>query len=257
MNVTYFGANSWLLEWGGLRILVDPWLVGSLVFGGLEWLFKGDRTQPIDALPENIDLILLSQGLEDHAHRPTLEALDRQIPVVASQNAAKVVEAIGYQHITALTPGETHHFQEQLEIRAFEGAPIGLQPENGYLIKHLGLGQSLYYEPHGFPPNDFETYAPVDVVISPVVNLELPIVGAILKGHVTAPQLAKGLKPKAFLPTAAGGDIDYHGILISVLRTVGGVDALRSSLANSGLTTQLIEPQPREATSLELDSPVA
>jgi len=33
MQLTWFGANSWLLEWQQ-RILIDPWLVGSLVFGG-------------------------------------------------------------------------------------------------------------------------------------------------------------------------------------------------------------------------------
>ncbi len=252
MDVTYFGANSWLLHWGDLRVLIDPWLVGPLVFGNLDWLFKGDRPQPIDPLPANVDLILLSQGLDDHAHRPTLKMLDRSIPVVASPNAAKVVQELGYQHITALAHGDTHIVQDQLKIRAFKGAPVGLQPENGYLINHLSLRQSLYYEPHGFPPDQLDSYAPVDVVISPVVNLELPVVGAILKGHVTAPQLVQRLQPQAFLPTADGGDISYSGILLSVLHTVGGVDALRAVLAKENLATRVIEPQSRVTTCLNL-----
>jgi L-ascorbate metabolism protein UlaG (beta-lactamase superfamily) len=41
MRLIYFGANSWLIELGQQRILIDPWLVGSLMFGNLTWLFKG------------------------------------------------------------------------------------------------------------------------------------------------------------------------------------------------------------------------
>jgi L-ascorbate metabolism protein UlaG (beta-lactamase superfamily) len=39
MQLTYFGANGWLLELAGQRLLLDPWLVGPLRFGGAGWLF--------------------------------------------------------------------------------------------------------------------------------------------------------------------------------------------------------------------------
>jgi L-ascorbate metabolism protein UlaG (beta-lactamase superfamily) len=114
MYLTYYGANSWLLEFDNMRVLIDPWLVGSLVFANQEWLFKGDRLNAIEPLPDNIDLILLSQGLEDHAHRPTLETLPHQIPVIASPNGAKVATEMGYETVTALAPGETHLFRDSL-----------------------------------------------------------------------------------------------------------------------------------------------
>jgi len=171
MHLTYFGANSWLIELGQKRILIDPWLVGSLVFGNLPWLFKGDRTQPLEQIPDKIDLILLSQGLEDHAHRPTLEQLDKTIPVIGSPSAAKVVQQLGYTQVTSLSPGQTFTLANQIEIRAIQGAPIGLQAENAYLLKQLEVGTTLYYEPHGYPCAELKNYAPVDVVISPVVNL--------------------------------------------------------------------------------------
>lgn len=60
------------IEMGGQRILLDPWLIGTLVFGNLPWLFKGSRATS-SPIPENIDLILLSQGLEDLTHPPTLQ----------------------------------------------------------------------------------------------------------------------------------------------------------------------------------------
>ncbi|NET11348.1 MAG: MBL fold metallo-hydrolase [Symploca sp. SIO2B6] len=244
MHYTYYGANSWLLELGGYRVLVDPWLVGSLVFGNAPWFFKGDRHQPIDSLPENIDLILLSQGLPDHAHPPTLEKLDRQIPVIASPSAAKLVKSLGYSHITTLAPGETTEFANTLHIQALSGAPIGLQVENGYLLTETTRPLRLYYEPHGFPPSTLHTIDPVDVVISPVMNLGLPVVGPIIKGNDTALPLAQQLSPKLFLSTAVGGDVVYTGILDQFLQTAGTIEAFQAAVSQQNLPTQVIDPLP-------------
>jgi L-ascorbate metabolism protein UlaG (beta-lactamase superfamily) len=252
MQLTYFGANSWLLELGKQRILIDPWLVGSLIFGNLPWLFKGQRKNPLSALPDKIDLILLSQGLEDHAHRPTLEKLDKTIPVVGSLSAAKVVKELGYTEVTSLAPSQTFTLANQIQIQALPGAAIGLTTENAYFVKDLLEGSTLYYEPHGFPATEVKNYAPVDVVISPVVNLEIPIVGPIIKGSTTALQLAQWLKPQVFLPTAAGGDVEYDGFLNSVLRTVGSVEDLQAQLTQHNLSTQVIEPTPGEPLQVTL-----
>ena len=94
MYLTWLDSNSWLIEIGSKQILIDPWIVGPLVFGNLSWLFKGERLTPRN-IPEKVDLIVLSQGLEDHAHPETLKQLDKNIPVVASPTAAKVVQDLG------------------------------------------------------------------------------------------------------------------------------------------------------------------
>lgn len=256
MQLTYYGANSWLVELADRRLLIDPWLVSSLVFGNLPWLFKGDRPNP-PAIPQNIDAIVLSQGLEDHAHKPTLKILDRTIPVIGSPNAARVVRELGYQNVTELTPGETHILAEAIEIRAFPGAPIGLQKENAFLITDLSSKAKIYYEPHGFPPEEIKNYAPVDVVINPVVNLELPLAGAIINGQQSAYQLAQWLRPQVMLPTAAGGDVDYQGVLISLLQAKGSLEELRSRLSASHPQTRVIDPQPGEPLTLDLQTQVA
>lgn len=258
MHLTYFGANSWLLELGQQRILIDPWLVGSLVFGNVPWFFKGDKPPLLDALPEQIDLILLSQGLEDHAHKPTLEKLDKTIPVVGSASAAKVVKELGYTQVTSLTPQQTFTLANQVEIRALPGASIGpLQQENAYLLKELAGGITLYYEPHGYPPIELKDYAPVDVVISPIVSIEVPVLGPIIQGNKTALQLADWVKPQVFLNTAAGGNVEYAGFLNSLLRMVGSMEELRSQLAQHNLSTQVIDPQLKETIELNLSRQVA
>jgi L-ascorbate metabolism protein UlaG (beta-lactamase superfamily) len=91
MRLTRIDLNSWLFHLAGRTILVDPWLVDPLVFYGQPWLFTASHNTPLAVTPETlppIDLILLSQGVDDHCHKPTLERLDRAIPVVASPAAA-------------------------------------------------------------------------------------------------------------------------------------------------------------------------
>jgi L-ascorbate metabolism protein UlaG (beta-lactamase superfamily) len=241
MFLTWLDSNSWLIEMGGKRILLDPWLVGSLSFGNLTWLFEGKKNR-VRSIPENIDLILLSQGLPDHAHVPTLEKLDRSIPVVGSPGAVKVAEQLGY-HATALGHGEEFVLADAVKIRAFPGSPVGpTTVENGYLVTDLGQQSRLYYEPHGYHSPTLKEFAPVDVVITPIIDLKLPLLGAVIKGSTSAVQVAEWLKPQVILPTAAGGDISFEGLLMSVLKAEGGADEVRSLLAEKGLGVKVMEP---------------
>lgn len=253
MYLTYLDSNSWLIEMGGKSILLDPWLVGPLVFGGIDWLFKGTRPKE-RPIPDNIDLILLSQGLEDHAHPPTLKQLDRNIPVVGSPNAAKVVQELGFTSITSLAHGESFTFNQSLEIKAVPGSPIGpTLLENGYLVKELESGLTLYYEPHGYHSPSLKEFAPVDVVITPIIDLVLPIVGPFIKGTKSALEVAQWLQPQVMLPTAAGGDVEFEGLLIKLLRAVGSAAEFQATLAQNHLKTRVIEPTPGSRFEVPLE----
>jgi L-ascorbate metabolism protein UlaG (beta-lactamase superfamily) len=256
MHLTWLDSNSWLIELGGQRILLDPWLVGSLVFGNLTWLIKGDHLTP-RPIPEQIDLILLSQGLEDHAHPPTLQQLDRRIPVVGSPTAAKVAQTLGYTCVTALTHGESFTLADQVTIQATPGSLVGFQlVENGYLLTETASGHTLYYEPHGSHPPALQNAAPVDVVITPLIDLEIPLIGSVIKGTQSAFQVAQWLKPQVMLPTAAGGDVVFKGLLMSLLRAKGSLADLRSLLAQHNLTTQVWEPKPGDRFAVPLQQRV-
>jgi L-ascorbate metabolism protein UlaG (beta-lactamase superfamily) len=252
MDLTYFDSNSWLIEIEGKRILLDPWLVGELVFINLPWLFQGKKNNP-HPIPDNIDLILLSQGLEDHAHPPTLQQLDRNIPVVASPNAAKVVKNLGYKQITPLPHGESYTLADKVEIKAVVGSPIGpTLIENGYVLKSLVSGKTLYYEPHGYHSPSLKENVPIDVVIAPIISLKLPLLGAVIKGQTTALELCQSLKPQYILSTAAGGDITFEGLLMSVLQTEGNIDYFNSLLQQNQLNTKAINPESGETYQLQL-----
>ncbi len=256
MHLTWLDSNSWLIEMGGQRILLDPWLVGSLTFGNLPWLFKGDKNT-VRPLPENIDLILLSQGLPDHAHPPTLEKLDRSIPVVASATAAKIVQKMGYTQITTLAHGQDFTVGNQLKIQAVPGSLVGPNlVENGYLLTDLGQKTKLYYEPHGSHSAMLQDLAPVDVVITPIIDLKIPVLGSVIKGTASAVQVAEWLRPQVILPTAAGGDISFAGLLMSVLKAEGDADTLRSRLAAKNLDTKVLEPEAWHRFEVALAIPV-
>ncbi|MEA5577812.1 MBL fold metallo-hydrolase [Anabaena sp. UHCC 0451] len=246
MYFTWLDSNSWLIEIGGHRILLDPWLVDSLTFNNWDWLFKGSRSQD-RPIPENIDLILLSQGLEDHAHPPTLKQLNKNIPVVASPNAAKVVKELDYTTITTLNHGETFSLNNQVEIKALPGSPLGpTLLENGYVLKELVSGFTLYYEPHGYHSPQLQQLAPVNVVITPIVNLGLPLLGPIIKGMNSALEVAKWLQPQIMLPTAAGGDILFEGLLNKFIQAEGSIEEFQVLLDKNSLATRVIAPQPGE-----------
>jgi L-ascorbate metabolism protein UlaG (beta-lactamase superfamily) len=252
MQVTWLDSNSWLIDIADKRILMDPWLIGPLVFGNQAWLFKGEHPHP-RSIPEDINLILLSQGLEDHAHPPTLEALDRSIPVVGSPNAAKVVHEFGYRNVTALDHGETFTLDQAVSIKAVPGSPIGpTLLENGYILRDLSGGASVFYEPHGFHKPSLQDEGPIDVVITPVLDLALPLVGPVIRGQKGAMELVSWLDPQVVLPTADAGEVQYSGLLLSLLKAIGGAKTLQAEIHKAGYSAQVLEPSVGEPIALEL-----
>ncbi|MEL7083975.1 MAG: MBL fold metallo-hydrolase [Cyanobacteria bacterium J06597_1] len=257
MRFTWYGANSWLIEVSGLRILLDPWLVGPLEFGGLSWLFRASRDRS-PTIPEAIDLVLVSQGLEDHSHPETLDTLEKSIPVVGSPKAAKVCRQLGFEQVTPLDFGETYRLHDRVEILAIEGALTGIKPENGYVLKAVETGSKIYYEPHGFYPDSLQEQAPVDVVIGPVSDIAIPLAGAIVRGNTSAIELTKMLQPRYFLRSTAGDDgVVYGGLLSSVLKARGSVEALQAAIDNLRLNTQVLSPSVNEPLQLSMETPTA
>lgn len=251
LHATYTGANGWLLEFEApgqavLRVLLDPWLVGELRFLPGNWFFTGRQNQP-QPIPELIDLLLLTQGLPDHAHPPTLERLPRSLPVVGSASAVARARQLGFTHVTALAPGERTVFGPDgaLEIQATAGAPVP-QVENGYVLRHPA--GCLYAEPHGYlAPAEQLPAERLDAVITPVVDLGLPLAGAFVRGSAVLPQLLERFQPSMVLASTAGGDISFEGLLTQVLWQKGSAQQV-AELLPAGV--RLIDPVPGERLSL-------
>lgn len=247
--------NSWLLEIAGLRVLIDPWLVDPLVFYGQPWLFTAHHLQPPVYTPATlpkIDLILISQGLDDHCHKPTLEQLDRQIPVVGSPTVAATVKKLGYTTVQSLVPGQSYTF-DTLSITAVTGAPIQGQVENGYFLKDVESGETVYYEPHWFDSEKVtaQFQGTVDVAIAPIIGQVFPLLGQVIMGATEAMHLIQTLHPRIFVPTTLG-EIKASGILPMLIRSLGSIEEFRDRLTTAGSTTQLLLPAAGETLELQL-----
>lgn len=253
MNLTWFGSNSWLIEMAGERVLLDPWLVGDLVFGNMPWFIRAFHTKPV-SLPEKVSLILLTQGLPDHAHPETLKKLDRKIPVVGPLSAAKVAKSLGFETVTALLPSETFHWRQHLEIKAFPGTPLGpREVGNAYVLKDLESQITLYNEPHGFYAKTLKEVAPIDVVLTPLVSLNLPVLGSFIRGDNFAIDLIQMLQPQAVLPTTtADGDVKFTGFLNQFISAQGSLNEFCDRLRQTLPTAQVIAPTPSQRMDIPL-----
>jgi len=161
------------------------------------------------SIDKNIDIILLTQGLPDHCHVPTLEMFRKDIPLICPKSAVKTLKKIGFSSIKMLKPTEkTNLFN--LSFEATAGAPVP-QIENGYIVKD-NQNNGFYIEPHGYLDENLNNQN-LDAVITPTKNLELPIVGSFVKGADVIPKLINKFNPKFILSSTVGGDAKYSGFL--------------------------------------------
>jgi len=235
IKATYYGANGWLIELDKTKILIDPWLNGDLTFPPGDWLIKGELSKEIE-IPKDIDFLLLTQGQPDHAHPPTLEKIDKCIPVIASQAASKVVSHIGFTKIKTLKPGEVFK-NNNLNIEATKGASVP-NIENGYIID-FGI-DSIYIEPHGFLDKEIKPRH-IDLLITPVIDFSLPLAGKFIRGKTVLPELLKLFNPTTILASTTGGDITFTGIINNLIKVEGSVEDM-SFFKN--ISTSLINPEP-------------
>ena len=210
-KATYLGSNGWIIELMKSRIVIDPWLLGELVFPPGGWFFKGTLKDDIP-IPKNIDLILITQGLPDHCHIPSLKKFPKNTNVVCTKSAFKVLDKLNFESINIMEPGQHLKFNN-IKIEATLGASVP-QIENGYIIETND--GSFYIEPHGFLDNQLKPRK-LDAVITPTKNLELPILGPFVKGADVIPELVKLFNPKYILSSTIGGDAQFSGILSSFI----------------------------------------
>ena len=207
-EATYLGSNGWLIRFDKTNLLIDPWLTGDLVFPPGEWFFKGSLDNEI-VIEENINIILLTQGLPDHCHIPSLIKFKKNIDIICPKSAKDILENSGFTSLKIIKPSDKIK-QHGLEIEATAGAPVP-QIENGYIVKD-DKGSGFYIEPHGYLDENLKSQE-IDAVITPIINLELPLVGSFVKGADVIPKLINTFNPKYILSSTAGGEAKYTGLL--------------------------------------------
>jgi len=226
-EATYLGSNGWLIKFKKTNLIIDPWLKGDLIFPPGEWFFKGSLEEEI-SIDKQVDIILLTQGLPDHCHAPTLEMFRKDIPIICPKSAIETLEKIGFSSIKMLKPTEKTN-QLNLSFEATAGAPVP-QIENGYIVKD-DQDNGFYIEPHGYLDENLNTQN-LDAVITPTKNLELPLVGSFVKGAEVIPKLINKFNPKFILSSTLGGDAKYSGFLNNFISVQDYKEELNCNLVN-------------------------
>ncbi|XP_022776987.1 uncharacterized protein LOC111318401 isoform X2 [Durio zibethinus] len=235
-KLTYLEGNSWLWDVSGVRILVDPILVGNLDFG-IPWLYdaakKFLRDFKLTDLPQ-VDCLLITQSLDDHCHLKTLKPLSEMSPnlrVIATPNAKSLLDPL-CRNVTYLEPGQDSEVEagngSKVRIKATAGPVLGppwQRPENGYLVISQQGQLTLYYEPHCAYNKNFLEKERADIVITPVIKQLLPNF-TLVSGQEDAVQLAKLLHAKFIVPMK-NGDLDSQGLLASIIQAEGTVESFK------------------------------
>lgn len=246
--------NTFVLEYGARRILVDPWLSGDLVF--LTPAFyrnaKPLAKRPLASFGE-FDALVLTQGLPDHAHRPTLERLPKHLPVIAPQSAEALLRELGFRDVTIVTYGDVASAAPGVRVKAGRGSVVGppwSPPELAYVFSFGGESASesralnVYHEPHGNHDAAFlnEYRGKLDAVIAPFVSSTLPVLGnySLVNGIPEALQLCKAAKPRVCVAFDNSGG-EQSGFLKSFLRQEGGREQFDAAVRKeSGLSAMRI-----------------
>ncbi|KAK6921772.1 hypothetical protein RJ641_012279 [Dillenia turbinata] len=252
-KLTYLEGNSWLWDVCGVKILVDPILVGNLDFG-IPWLYdaakKFLKNFQLSDLPET-DCLLITQSLDDHCHLKTLEPLSEMYPnlkVIATPNAKDKLNSL-FSNVTYLEPGESSEIEakngSRVGIRATAGPVLGppwQRPENGYLVLAQQGQLTLYYEPHCVYDKNFLEKEKADIIITPVIKQLLPSF-TLVSGQEDAVQLAKLLDAKFIVPMK-NGDLDSRGFLASIIQAEGTVESFKDLLSKELPGSRVLEPTP-------------
>lgn len=253
-KLTYLEGNSWLWDvGGGVKILVDPILVGNLDFG-IPWLYdaakKFLKNFQLSDLPE-VDCLLITQSLDDHCHLKTLKPLSEMSPnlrVIATPNAKALLDPL-FRNVTYLEPGQSSEVKAEnssvVKIQATAGPVLGppwQRPENGYIVSSPQGLLSLYYEPHCVFNKESVGKERADIVITPVIKQLLPSF-TLVSGQEDAVQLAKLLHARFIVPMR-NGDLDSKGLLSSIITKEGTIESFKELLSKELPDAQVLEPTP-------------
>uniref|UniRef100_A0A7C8ZK60 Metallo-beta-lactamase domain-containing protein n=1 Tax=Opuntia streptacantha TaxID=393608 RepID=A0A7C8ZK60_OPUST len=261
-KLTYLEGNSWLWEVGGVKLLVDPILVGTLDFG-IPWLYdaakKFLKNFQLSDLPD-VDGLLITQSLDDHCHLKTLKPLSAKFPnlrVVATPNARAKLDPF-FSTVTYLEPGQNTEIEgrngSKVRIRATAGPVLGppwQRPENGYIISSAEGRLTLYYEPHCVYNEELLKGERADIVITPVIKQLLPNF-TLVSGQEDAVKLAKLLRARFVVPMK-NGDLDSKGLLAAIIKAEGTVESFKELLSKELPDAKLLEPTP--GVPLEVTAP--
>jgi CMP-N-acetylneuraminate monooxygenase len=147
----------------GVELLTDPWLVGSAFLGA--WV----PYPHVPVAPETLqpDALWISHEHSDHFHIPTLERMDRSLPVYVpdfpNRRLPQALEALGFQQVHAMPFGVSVTLNDRMSLTCYE--PGGIWNDAILLIETDDV-RILNLNDAGLNARIARRVAPVDIVTS-------------------------------------------------------------------------------------------
>lgn len=195
-----------------------------------------------------MDAIILTQGLADHAHPPTLAVLPRHIPVVAPRSAVPLLRSLAYEHIIEVTYGDSVRPvpDAAVTVTTLRGSVVGppwSDAQHAYVFK-FGVDEAcmIYHEPHG--NHDIERLrgfeGRLDAVIAPIVSTTIPALGdyALVNGIPQAVELCRVTRPRRCV-TFDNSKGEQTGFLTGFLKTDGGFERFVNEVRKDGALSDM------------------
>lgn len=240
--------QSWYLEAGGARVLVDPWLTEDLRFP-LGMFHRTHELRGHDTIKPTHLVITAPFG--DHLHPPTLALLDKTIPVLTNGAAAKRMRALGFHDVTTQRAGDVRDLAAGVSLRFVAPAFPYAHNSLGFLLEETNAGHTTraYLETHVVSPKAMEALPkPIDAVLTTAENVRLFGIQLAMDTRRAA-HVAKTLAAKHFVPTGVNPG-KSRGVLPALLFVRSDREAFTSALAAIGAQTPVQWLAPGEALEL-------
>lgn len=200
--------NSWLIRWGGLSIMLDPWLVGSEV-DGFRWF--NEQWHVTDPVPladiGRTDIVLVSQPYSDHCHSETMRLLlyDQLLAVKPAKKRLQR-ENPSLKDIIVI-PDATIEWLTIGSLQIGELIPDRwIDPIYHAIIIREGT-EAILYAPHGFVLNETQLAAVrglhFKLMITTFTYFKIPAIlgGIVNPGMEAVKKLAAQTKPDHIVNT--------------------------------------------------------
>lgn len=267
VSFTSLENNSFTLRQANNTLLIDPWLEQDLVFLTPSF-FRKSKPQHNPTLDyrafdiSTVDAILITQGLADHAHPPTLAVLPKHIPIIAPISAIPLLRSLSFTNITCLSYGQSTSpipTAPNIHVKAYCGSMVGppwSDPQLAYVISFPGSTRPLviYHEPHGNHDPDFlnDWKGKVDAVIAPVVSTTIPALAnySLVNGIPEALALCRAVNPRTCV-AFDNSQGPQSGLLSYFIKADGNASTFtRQVAANQQLAGMNVVQTPRSMASV-------